>query len=117
MERLRSYIGQDFSVKVIDVNESEEKLIVSEKANWEEKQKEVIASFKVGTVVEGKITAVTDFGVFVEFGRDKLEGLVHISEIAWEKFSSPADYYSPGDQSQPDRQYRIGIFFCIGINQ
>ncbi len=54
LERLKSYIGKDFDVKIIDVNEAEEKLIVSEKASWEEKQKEVIASYKVGDAVTAR---------------------------------------------------------------
>ncbi|MFA6215276.1 MAG: S1 RNA-binding domain-containing protein [Patescibacteria group bacterium] len=98
LERLKSYIGKEFEVKVIDINEGEEKLIVSEKACWEEKQKDVIASYKVGDVVEGKVTAVTDFGVFVEFGDDKLEGLVHISELAWQRIDSPSDLVKVGDK-------------------
>jgi len=98
LDRLRSYIGSDFDVKVIDLDEGEEKLIVSEKACWEEKQKDVIASYKVGDIVEGKITAVTDFGVFVEFGEDKLEGLVHISELAWQRIDDPADFVKVGDK-------------------
>lgn len=97
LERLKSYIGQSFEVKVIDASEGEEKLIVSEKASWEEKQKEVIQSYKVGDVVEGKVTAVTDFGVFVEFGDNKLEGLVHISELAWQRIEDPSDIVSVGD--------------------
>lgn len=97
LERLKSYQGQDFDVKIIDVNEGEDKLIVSEKASWEEKQKDVIASYKVGDVVEGKVTAVTDFGVFVEFGDDKLEGLVHISELAWQRIDNPSDFVAVGD--------------------
>src|SRR3989338_11048808 len=98
LERLRSYIGQNFEVKVIDVDEAEEKLIVSEKAGWEEKQKDVISSYKVGDIVEGKVTAVTDFGVFVEFGQDNLEGLVHISELAWQRIDNPADVVKVGDK-------------------
>ncbi|MFA6255406.1 MAG: S1 RNA-binding domain-containing protein [Patescibacteria group bacterium] len=98
LERLRSYIGHDFEVKVIDVDEAEEKLIVSEKAGWEEKQKDVIASYKVGDAVSGKVTAVTDFGVFVEFGADKLEGLVHISELAWQRIDNPSDLVKVGDK-------------------
>jgi len=98
LDRLKSYIGQEFEVKVIDVDETEEKLIVSEKASWEEKQKEVISSYKVGDIVEGKITAVTNFGVFVEFGADKLEGLVHISELAWQRIDDPADLIKVGDK-------------------
>ncbi|MDD2807684.1 MAG: S1 RNA-binding domain-containing protein [Patescibacteria group bacterium] len=98
LERLKSYIGQEFDVKLIDVTEGEEKLIVSEKAGWEEKQKDVIASYKVGDVVEGKVTAVTDFGVFIEFGKDKLEGLVHISELAWQRIDNPTDFVKVGDK-------------------
>jgi len=98
LERLKSYIGQEFEVKVIDVNEAEEKLIVSEKASWEEKKKEVISSYKVGDVVDGKVTAVTNFGVFVEFGEDKLEGLVHISELAWQRIDDPANFIKVGDK-------------------
>ncbi len=98
LERLKSYVGQKFDVKIIDVSESDEKLIVSEKAGWEEKQKDVIASYKVGDVVEGKVTAVTDFGVFVEFGTDQLEGLVHISELAWQRIDDPASVVKVGEQ-------------------
>jgi len=97
LERLKSYVGSDFDVKIIDVTEAEEKLIVSEKASWEEKQKEVISSYKVGDTVEGKVTAVTDFGVFVEFGEDKLEGLIHISELAWQRIDNPSDLVHVGD--------------------
>ena len=98
LDRLKTYIGSDFEVKLIDINEGEEKLIVSEKASWEEKQRDVIASYKVGDAVEGRVTAVTDFGVFVEFGKDKLEGLVHISELAWQRIDDPADIVKVGDQ-------------------
>jgi len=97
LDRLRSYIGQKFEVKVMDIDEAEDKLIVSEKLVWEEKQKEVIASFKVGTVVEGQITAVTDFGVFVEFG-ENLEGLIHISELAWQRIDDPSTLFRVGDK-------------------
>lgn len=96
LERLRSYIGQKFEVKVIDISESENKLIVSEKAAWEEKQKDVISGYKVGDMVEGRVTAVTDFGVFVEFGQN-LEGLIHISELAWQRIDNPADIFAVGD--------------------
>ena len=98
LEKLKSYVGREFEVKVIDADEAEEKLIVSEKAGWEEKQKDVIASYKVGDLVEGKVTAVTDFGVFVEFGQDNLEGLVHISELAWQRIDNPADVVKVGDK-------------------
>lgn len=96
LERLSQYINQLFKVKVIDVDEVEEKLIVSEKVAKADQQQEKISQYKVGDVVEGKVTGVVDFGAFVEFG-DNLEGLVHISEIAWQRIDSPKDFIKVGD--------------------
>jgi small subunit ribosomal protein S1 len=97
LEKLRQYIGQSFNVKVIDIAEDDEKLIVSEKAAWEESQKAVISKYKLGDTVEGKITAVTDFGAFIEFD-DNMEGLIHISELAWQRIEDPRDYIKIGDK-------------------
>ncbi len=96
LEKLKSYVGKNFPVKVLDINEESEKLIVSEKAAWEETQKEIFSKYKIGDVIEGKITAVTDFGAFVEFG-EKLEGLIHISELAWQRIDNPSDLFKVGD--------------------
>lgn len=95
LERLKSFVGSSMDVKVIDVNERDEKLIVSEKVVWEEQQKGVLEKYNVGDVVEGTVTAVADFGVFVKF--DNLEGLVHISEIAWQRIDHPKDLVKVGD--------------------
>ena len=94
LEKLKSYIGIKMTVRVIDVNENDEKLIVSEKAVWEDAQKNVISKYKVGDVVEGEVTAVADFGAFVKF--DSLEGLVHISEMAWQRIDHPRDLLKIG---------------------
>lgn len=97
LERLKSYVGQKFTVKVITAESKEEKLIVSEKAAWEEEQHGVIAKYKEGDVIDGKITAVTDFGAFVEFG-ENLEGLIHISELAWQRIDDPKDFVKVGQK-------------------
>jgi small subunit ribosomal protein S1 len=97
LELLKQFVGQDLEVKVITVQEEEEKLIVSERAAWEEKQKDKLDQFKVGDAVEGKISGVVDFGCFVEFGKG-LEGLVHISELAWQRIDNPRDVVKVGDQ-------------------
>ncbi len=96
LEKLRQFIGQSMEAKIIDVNEEEEKLIVSEKAAWEEKQKNIISSYKVGDIIEGEISALADFGAFVKF--DNLEGLVHISELAWQRIDHPQDVVSVGQK-------------------
>lgn len=97
LEKLRELMNKELEVKVIDVNEKEEKLIVSEKAVWEDAQKTVLESYKVGDAVEGEISALTSFGAFVKFGQD-LEGLVHISEIAWQRIDHPKDILKVGDK-------------------
>lgn len=96
LEKLKELVGTTLDVKVIDVNEEGDKLIVSEKAVWETKQESVLSKYKVGDKVEGDVTAVTDFGAFVRFDAN-LEGLVHISEIAWQRIDHPRDVLNVGD--------------------
>jgi len=69
---------------------------VSEKSVWEEQLKEKVSEHKVNDIVDAKVIATTDFGVFVEFG-DKLEGLIHISELAWQRIDDPKDVFKVGD--------------------
>jgi len=96
LEKLKSYVAQEFEVKVITLDEKNDKIIFSEKEAWNEKQKDVISKYKIGTTVEGKITAITDFGVFVSFG-ENLEGLIHISELAWQRIDDPNDLFKVGE--------------------
>ncbi len=97
LEQLRKMIGSELTVKVIDVNPAEDKLIVSEKAVWEDEQKSVLEAYKIGAIVEGEISAVTSFGAFVRFG-EGLEGLVHISEIVWQRIDHPRDVLKVEDK-------------------
>jgi small subunit ribosomal protein S1 len=97
LEHLQRLIGIDMQVKVIDVDQKEEKLIVSEKAVWEDDQKAVLDSYKIGDAVEGEISALTSFGAFLKFG-EGLEGLIHISEIAWQRIDHPKDVLKVGDR-------------------
>ena len=97
---LKRYCGSSFKVKIIDVNEAEEKLIVSEKAAWSEKQNVTLSQYTVGQIVEGKITGVVAFGAFMEFGPDgdTVEGLIHISELAWQRIDDPRQVINVGDK-------------------
>ena len=97
LEHLKQLIGITMQVKVIDANQKDEKLIVSEKAVWEDDQKAVLDAYKIGTIVEGEVSALTTFGAFVKFG-DGLEGLVHISEIVWQRIDHPKDVLKVGDK-------------------
>ncbi len=92
---LNSYVGTNFNVQVITADMNEEKLIVSEKAVHEEEMHSKMSELKISDVVTGNITGVVDFGVFVKFG--ELEGLVHISELAWQRIENPKDLFKVGD--------------------
>ena len=96
LEKLKSLVGTETEVKIITLDRKEGKLVVSEKDAWQEKQKDVISQFKVGDTVEGRIIAVTSFGIFVNFGGN-LEGLIHISELAWQRIDDPSGIYKVGD--------------------
>jgi len=97
LEKLRSFINKEFEVKIMDLSEREDKLIVSEKLAWSERQKDIISQYQPGTVVEGSITAVTNFGAFISFG-EGLEGLIHISELAWQRIDNPSNIVKVGDK-------------------
>jgi len=97
LEKLKSFVGSEFEVTVITLSEEDGKVIFSEKDVWNKKQKPALDKYKIGLQVEGKITAITNFGVFVTFG-ENIEGLVHISELAWQRIDSPSEMYKVGDK-------------------
>ena len=97
VQALQKFKGQEFKVKIIDFLEAENKLIVSERAIQEESIKEELAKLKVGDVVNGEITEVTDFGAFIRMGNG-LDGLIHSSEIDWKFIENPREVLHGGDQ-------------------
>jgi len=97
LEHLKTLVGMELQVKVLDADEKQEKLIVSEKEVWEDDQKAVLDSYSIGDIVEGEVSALTSFGAFVKFG-EGLEGLVHISEIVWQRIDHPKDILKVGDR-------------------
>ncbi|MFA6106401.1 MAG: S1 RNA-binding domain-containing protein [Patescibacteria group bacterium] len=96
LDKLRTFAGREFEVKVITLDEKENKIIFSEKDAWLERRKDIIGQYQIGSMIDGIITAVTDFGVFIKFG-DNLEGLIHISELAWQRIENPSSLYKVGD--------------------
>ena len=95
LNQMKKYVGQTFDVKVISINSEAENVIVSEKAVSDEGALIKLQKYKSGDVVEGTIVGVVDFGVFIRFD-DDLEGLIHISEIAWKKIEDPRRDYKVG---------------------
>jgi len=97
VQALQKFKGQELKVKIIDFSEEENKLIVSEKALLEDRAKKELERFKVGDLVEGEITEVTDFGAFVKLS-DNLDALVHSSEIDWRFIEDPREILHIGDK-------------------
>ena len=95
LQRLNSLVGQTIKVRILDAQKKENKLIFSEKEAIKDALAARFAEMAVGDVVKGLVTGVVDFGVFVNV--DGIEGLVHISEISWERVNNPADYVKVGD--------------------
>lgn len=97
---LSDLIGRDVIVNVIEVDPSQNRLIFSQKANVSQEIKERLVKLKVGDKVKGKVAAILPFGVFVTVeapGLSGVEGLVHISEISWEKVEDPGKMFKIGD--------------------
>ena len=96
LHRLNTLVGRTLMVRILDIDRRESKLIVSEKEAQREFTQGKIAEFKVGDTIKGIATGVVDFGVFVNI--DGIEGLVHISEIAWDRVDNPSKYVKVGQE-------------------
>jgi small subunit ribosomal protein S1 len=95
LQRLNALIGQTLKVRILDSDRKANKLIFSEKEAVKDGLAERFQSLKVGDTVKGVVTGVVDYGAFVNV--DGIEGLIHISEISWERVSNPADYVKVGE--------------------
>jgi small subunit ribosomal protein S1 len=94
LQRLNSLVGQTLKVRILDSDRKANKLIFSEKEAIKDGLASRFAQLKVGDKVTGIVTGVVDFGVFVNV--EGIEGLVHISEISWERVNNPSEYVKVG---------------------
>lgn len=83
VQALQKMRGMNIKIKILDFNEAENRLIVSEKAVYEEQLRERLAAFKIGDIVDAEVTEVTDFGAFVAIGQPStINGQNSATEIA-----------------------------------
>lgn len=94
LQKLNQLTNQVLRVRILDISRKDNKLIFSEKEAVKDDMQARFAKLKVGDVVEGVVTGVIDFGAFVNV--DGIEGLIHISEISWERVEDPRDYVKTG---------------------
>lgn len=95
LQKLNPLVGQTLRVRILDVSRKDNKLIFSEKEAMKEALAQRFADLKVGDEVEGSVTGVIDFGAFVNVAG--IEGLIHISEISWERVEDPRKYVKVGE--------------------
>ncbi len=96
---LDEYMGQVIECKVIELNRARNNVVLSRRAVLEEERKEVrqqiLDGLQPGSVVEGQISNIVDFGAFVDL--DGIDGLIHISELSWSHVNHPSELLSIGD--------------------
>ncbi len=98
--RLRSMVGKPIMLKVIEVDRRRRRLILSQLAAAKEwraaRRKRLLEELEAGQVRSGRISQITDFGLFVNLGG--LDGLVHVSELSWGRIENPAEVYRVGQR-------------------
>lgn len=95
LQKLNALVNKPIRVRILDVSRKDNKLIFSEKEAVKDDMQQRLTELKVGDTVEGIVTGIIDFGAFVNV--QGIEGLIHISEISWERVEDPRDYLKVGD--------------------
>ncbi|MCL0041724.1 30S ribosomal protein S1 [Peptococcaceae bacterium] len=100
VEDLTQYLNKTLKLKIIEMNKPKRKIIVSRKTLIEEERarakQELFDKLEVGQVIRGTVQRLTEFGAFVDIGG--VDGLLHISEIAWHRVDHPSDVLKEGDE-------------------
>jgi small subunit ribosomal protein S1 len=97
MEELKKLVGQKIALSILTAIPKEGKLIFTEKGNDQKEREVIVERYAVGNEVEGEITGIVDFGVFLKI-EDGLEGLVHISELDWGLVEDPRRMFKTGEK-------------------
>jgi small subunit ribosomal protein S1 len=103
-EKLQPFVGRKLRLKILEVNRKANRLILSEKvALYEErreKRDELFSSLQVGQRVKGTVRSIAPFGVFIDLGG--IDGLVHKSELSWNKVNNPEAGYRVGEEVEAE---------------
>lgn len=98
VEDLKQFVGQELEFKIVEIEPSENRLILSHKEIVKEQHeaaaKKIFAELAAGDVVEGKVARMTNFGAFIDLGG--VDGLVHVSEISYDHVDKPSDVLTAG---------------------
>jgi small subunit ribosomal protein S1 len=98
VNELKKLVGQKLTVSILSVNPKEGKLIFSEIGEkTAHREKSIPTKYQVGDIIDCEVTGIVDFGIFLKL-EEGVEGLVHISEMAWSLVENPRTLYKVGDK-------------------
>jgi small subunit ribosomal protein S1 len=98
-EELKKFVGEELSVKIIDVNPRSNKIIASERETLSTNVKELLSTYAVGQTIGCIVSGIADFGVFVRFiDNPEIEGMIHISELDYKLIENPKDIVKINDE-------------------
>ena len=104
LRKLQSFIGEEFTVKILNLFPQKNQIILSERAKDIDRMKKILSKYNISDVVEGEITGITNFGAFIKFPlsvkseQEQLEGLIHISELDWKIVKDPSEIVKIGEK-------------------
>lgn len=96
VKNFKKFVGEEWDFKIVSIDERKNRLVLSRKDVVEGKLDELWDELEEGKVITGKVARLTDFGAFVEV--NGLDGLLHVSDIAWSRVEHPSDVLSVGDE-------------------
>ncbi len=101
VEDLNDWLGKEIQVRIITADQDNDKLVLSAreilKENRDNAKKMRLSAIEVGSVFDGKVDSIQDYGVFVDLGNG-VSGLVHVSQISQERVKHPGDVLAVGDE-------------------
>ena len=104
LRKLQEFIGEEFTVKILNLFPQKNQIILSERAKDMDRMKKILNKYSIDDMIEGEITGITNFGAFIKFPLDvkseqeQLEGLIHISELDWKIVKDPLEIVQIGNK-------------------
>lgn len=96
VKNFKQYVGQDLDAKVLSIDEKKKRVVLSSRVLKEEKLDDIWETLVQDAIVTGKVVRMVDFGAFVDLGG--VDGLIHISDISWDRIEKPSDVLEVGQE-------------------
>ncbi|MBO5534934.1 MAG: S1 RNA-binding domain-containing protein [Clostridia bacterium] len=98
VDNIGDFVGKTMTVKIIEVDKNKHRIVASRKAFLNEEKKKAWENIEEGQIVTGTVRRLTDFGAFVDIGG--VDGLIHVTDLAWHRVKHPSDIVTPGQEIQ-----------------